>query len=377
MRRFLWVCAVAISLPFLVTPARAQFQLRREPAQADSRHASANHQPPAAPPRPATPAAPVRPHWVPTARLVPRVPAMAGGSAPAPSNPSAAVPRQHHHQHWSGYPNANFYLYGAAALPYYWTLPYSTGGYTPAFASYYPIYPYLGSSVVATGISVVNPNVPPLGFNNPANNGGVGGNFAGGPLPQPRNLDPIDRPDPPKPKVRSSTAEQKAKAGKLIATGDANFSKQQYFPALERYKSAAQLAPDVAEPFFRQAHAMLAVGQYENAAKAFRRGLKIRGDWNGSPFRINQLYGDAQVAKEVHFESLAKALETNPLDANLLVDLGLQLFFDGQRERGLVFLTRAAQLGGNADHLLDAFLNGKVEAQAAQKDDGQEAKIVF
>ena len=91
---------------------------------------------------------------------------------------------------------------------------------------------------------------------------------------------------------------------------------------------------------FAQGSALIAQGQYDGAVKAFRRGLRIRGDWSASPFRLDQLYGDDVIAKTSHLENLAKAVEANPLDAELLTALGIQLYFDGQRERAGVFLAR-------------------------------------
>jgi tetratricopeptide (TPR) repeat protein len=184
-------------------------------------------------------------------------------------------------------------------------------------------------------------------------------------------------PEPARPEPKVSTADQKAKAGRLIGLGDANFAKQKYFPAIDRYKSAAQMAADLPEPFFRQAFAMVAVGQYENAAKAFRRGLKIRSDWSNSPFRLDQLYEGGALAKTSHFETLAKAVEANPLDSDLLLVLGMQLFFDGHPERAGVFFTRVAQLGGNADRLLDDFLAKPAPAGAVGAKGQRAGKIVF
>lgn len=264
---------------------------------------------------------------------------------PSAAQSSAALNRGNSQR----YVNSTIWLYWGGGYPLIWT-----AGYTPAFAAYYPVVPYY-----------FMPSVNPVAA----------------PLPAPRNLDPI-QPDPQpepraKPKARTSTADQKTRAGKLIALGDAYFGKQQYFAAVDRYRSAAQFAPDLAEPFFRQGYALVALGQYEKSVKAFRRGLKIRSDWNGSPFRLDQLYGDGQIAKTSHLENLAKAIEANPLDSNLLLALGMQLFFDGQRDRAIVFLTRVAQLGGNKDQSLNDFLvkPGPADAHAAQP--AGEAKIVF
>jgi hypothetical protein len=270
------------------------------------------------------------------------------GAASGISSPSSAV--SSFDRSWRN--RSTIFLYWGSGYPLIWS-----GAYTPAFVPYYyPVFPYFEPMI-----------------DEPA---------AAAPLA--RNVDAVNRPandpliEPPlKPKGKVSTAEQKARAGKSMGQGDANFAKQQYPAAAERYRSAAQYAPDLAEPHFRQAHALVAIGQYANAAKAFRRGLKIRSDWSGSPFRLDQIYGDGVIAKVNHFENLAKAVEANPLDSSLLLALGMQLFFDGQRDRAEVFFTRAAQLGGNEDRLLDDFLarHAPADAPAARKQDA--AKIVF
>lgn len=189
----------------------------------------------------------------------------------------------------------------------------------------------------------------------------------------------LPAPTPTRSKVRATSPEWKAKAGKFMTYGDTNFAKQNYLAAVERYKTAAQMAPDLAEPFFRQAFALVAQGQYESAAKAFRRGLKIRSDWSGSPLRLDQLYGADKLAKNAHLENLAKAVEANPLDSELLIALGMQLFFNGEAQRSEVFFARAAQLGANDDRLLDHFLPQPGPAGAGKPDNPtkQAGKVAF
>jgi Flp pilus assembly protein TadD len=74
-------------------------------------------------------------------------------------------------------------------------------------------------------------------------------------------------------------------------------------------------------------------------------------------------------------ENLAKAVEANSFDSDLLIALGMQLFFDGQHDRAGVFFARAAQLGGNEDRLLNDFVPkpGPADAPKAQP----AAKVVF
>ncbi|MEX0978770.1 MAG: tetratricopeptide repeat protein, partial [Pirellulales bacterium] len=259
-----------------------------------------------------------------------------------PGNPSARPvhhgPRHEHsgHQH----SDHRHHHFGGRSGPWFEVcFPGSFGGgYTSAFPAYFPSFSYFSYSVVVPPVTIVNP----VAVNAAAN-------------PQPANNDPpaqgaLD------PKPKTTGAEQKARAGRFIGFGDANFGKQKYLAALERYKTAGKSAPDVAESYMRQGFALFAMGQYANAAGAFRRGLRIRSDWTGSPFHLDQIYDGARLSKTAHIESLAKAVEANPLDAELLLVLGMASFFDGQRDRAAVFLARSAQLGGNEDHLLDDFL---------------------
>jgi hypothetical protein len=253
--------------------------------------------------------------------------------------------RDHHHGHHHPHHGGTWLIWP----PIVW------GGYPQIFPPYGPGYP----SYVQRGFSVTLPAPAPRAIQRPA------------------PAAPAAQGD--KPKVRVTNAEWKARAGKFIGFGDTNFGKQSYLSAVERYKTAAEMAPDLAEPYLRQGFAFVAMGQYESAVKAFRRGLKIRSDWSDSPFRLDQIYGDAQIAKTAHLENLAKAVEANPLDSELLVALGMQLFFDGQPERSEVFFARAAQLGGNDDKLLDDFLPRPAPAGAPRPDKPPKpgGKIVF
>jgi hypothetical protein len=253
----------------------------------------------------------------------------------------------HGHRWNGGWSNPGYFLGGG--YPIIWG-----AGYSPAFA---PVYP------AAVGwIPNMEPAVAP--WRQPAQPPGPAVDDA-----------------PPKGAPKSTSPEQKSRAGKFLGFGDANFAEQKYLAAIERYKSASRIAPDLADPYLRQGHALVALGQYENAVKAFRRGLRIRPEWSGSPFRLDQLYGLDRIAKVSHIETLAKAVEDNPLDSNLLMALGMQLFFDGQAERASLFFARVAQLGGNDDRLLNDFLPKPAPAGAPPQEKPAPpqgpAKIVF
>jgi hypothetical protein len=106
----------------------------------------------------------------------------------------------------------------------------------------------------------------------------------------------------PQRKVRVANAEAKARAGKFIDFGDALFAKQRFREALERYKLAAQQAPDMAEIYLRQGIASVATGQFEAAGRYFRRALKTDG-WDAAHLQLDQLYGADRIAKESHLEA--------------------------------------------------------------------------
>jgi tetratricopeptide (TPR) repeat protein len=215
--------------------------------------------------------------------------------------------------------------------------------YTPGYASYYPNY-YPG--YYPTNYPNYYPN---------ATSAAAGWSGAGGLQQGPSDLDERATLAKAKSKLRTSDPKSKAKAEKFIAAGDEAFGKQKYSSAVERYKSAARLAPDLAEPCMREGLALIAAKRYVPAVKAFRRSLEIRSDWTDSPLRLDQLYAEGAMVKTN--QALTKALEVKPGDADLLVAQGMQLYFDGQRDRAGTYFARAAGLGANRDRLLDDFLS--------------------
>ena len=243
--------------------------------------------------------------------------------------------------------------YGYGYNPY----RYRTGWYGGGFG------PYALPPVVLPAQTLFGPQ--PVQQMMGLNQGGGGGAVAGGgpiaaagpvagggrgPI-----LDPPADPAPKQHKVRVANAEAKARAGKFIDFGDALFAKQKFREALERYKLASQQAPDMAEIYLRQGIAAVTMGQYESAGRYYRRALKLDG-WDSAHLRLNEMYGEHRIAKESHLEALAMAIQAAGHDANLLFVLGMEFYLDGQPDRAAPFFTRAGQLGGNDDHLLDGFI---------------------
>ena len=80
---------------------------------------------------------------------------------------------------------------------------------------------------------------------------------------------------------------------------------------------------------------------------------------------------DNKIAKTAHFEALAKAVDENPQSADLLLLLGLQLFFDGQADRATPLFERCNQLGGNEDGAITGLLP-KPPIKPAPNDGGRD-----
>jgi hypothetical protein len=162
--------------------------------------------------------------------------------------------------------------------------------------------------------------------------------------------------------LRISNAEARRRAERHLADGDEQFRVQNYHGALQRYKLAANAAPDVAEPYWRQGHALVATHNYELAPGAFKRALALTDDVSRGGFRLDDLYADAAMSKARHLESLAGwALERDG-SADPYFLLGLFLTYDGQAERGEKFFQRAADLAGFGGGHIAVFLAPANEA---------------
>jgi Flp pilus assembly protein TadD len=272
------------------------------------------------------------------------------GGVPAAGHPGAAVggnqyTANYNSNYYNSYNNVYWgspgFLMGGYGYPYRYGLGWYGGGFGP-----YILPPLVLPAQTLFGPQPVQQlmGVGPLGAG-PAAAGPILGAPAGDAGPAPRQ---------PR-KVRVANAEAKARAGKFIDFGDALFAKQRFREALERYKLAAQQAPDMAEIYLRQGITSVATGQYESAGRYFRRALKM-DDWNAAHLQLDQLYGNDRIAKEAHLEALALAIQAAAHDANLLFVMGMELYLNGQPERATAFFLRSGQLGGNDDHLLDPFI---------------------
>lgn len=168
-----------------------------------------------------------------------------------------------------------------------------------------------------------------------------------------------------KPAVRWSNAEQRRKAEQYLAAGDVLFREQKFHSALQRYKLASQTAPDMAETYWRQGHALVATANYELAGGAFKRAIALDADVTRGGFTLDEIYGGAAMAKQAHLESLAGwALKRSDSSESYFL-MGVQLQFDGQAERAARFFDRAAELAGAGGEYLAAFAGERAAADEA------------
>jgi tetratricopeptide (TPR) repeat protein len=160
-------------------------------------------------------------------------------------------------------------------------------------------------------------------------------------------------------KVRTSNADARRRADRYIAQGDELFEKQNWHSALQKYKLAGQLAPDVAECSWRQGHALIAVNQFDQAAAAFRRALLISDDTTRGGFQLDELYADGVAAKNSHLEALASEALASTISSDPYFLIGVTLHYGGEPERARKYFERAAAMSAEDGKLVESFLAPK------------------
>lgn len=267
----------------------------------------------------------------------------------------------HYHRPYYGHGYGYRYYYPRTYI--YYSRPY--------YRNYYPSYDY-GCGFGYSKSYVVSPLVPAY-----VRSGDVYGpdavkDFLGvdrdlgkgplAPLPKVIEVEPedagprvVDVPEEAK-EIVASNEQARARAAQFVAFGDSQFGAQKYHQAAQRYRSAIETAPDVADAHFRQGLAYVASNRFDLAAAAFRRGLQLDPLWVNSSFRIDELYGRNRLAKDSHIDGLAKVALADRDDPDNFFLLGLLLHFDGQQERAKKFFEQAARLERGDTAHIDAFL---------------------
>jgi tetratricopeptide (TPR) repeat protein len=165
-----------------------------------------------------------------------------------------------------------------------------------------------------------------------------------------------------KPATRASNARTLDLARRYIDFGDGRFRAQKFHEALQRYKTAAAIAPDLADAHIRHGLASAATGKYEGAVKSIVRGLQLDPTWPTRGFALDDIYADGRAAKTGHLEALARTALADKDNGNVLYLLGVMLYLDGHPERAQKFLKRAADLLGN-DEATKPFAGADEEAE--------------
>lgn len=159
-------------------------------------------------------------------------------------------------------------------------------------------------------------------------------------------------------RLRKSNAESIARGQRYVEFGNALFLAERFHEALQRYKSALEAAPDQADTYLRQGFALIAVNQYRLATKAFKIALQLDPNLVRNEFRLDDLYGVNQLAKDAHLEALAREALDHPADGDLFFLVGVTLQTDGEAARAQRFFLKAAELGGDEAARLLAPLTG-------------------
>lgn len=137
---------------------------------------------------------------------------------------------------------------------------------------------------------------------------------------------------------------------RLMAAGDDAFRAGRYKEALARYEESAERTPSLAEAEFRQGHALVALGRFEEANLAFRRGIGMGGDPSRGGFRLSEIYG-SKADEAVHVEALAANILERKDRASGYFLLGMTLHYSTDAAQAGKFFQKAAALSTDASYL--------------------------
>ena len=160
------------------------------------------------------------------------------------------------------------------------------------------------------------------------------------PQPQPQQA---AAPAPPKPRASNESARDRARS--MLNHGDARLASGDYHRALQRYKSAARAASDQSDAYFRQAQAYVALGLFDKAADALRKGITRQPNWAETNYSVAEAYGQDLEALDTHRERIEGAVGDDPRNDDLWFLLGVYAYFEGERETAADAFEQAFHLG--------------------------------
>jgi tetratricopeptide (TPR) repeat protein len=240
---------------------------------------------------------------------------------------------------------------------------YGYGGYPPYVGNYYlPAVP--AEPVPYYGPNYYSPNYYQNPYDNPVIQDGLR-----------ENADRWGQPVQPAPLVKAprevapSSPEAVARSVRKQEFGDTWLKKIDYVNAMTNYRSAVLIAPERAEPKFRLAFVLAAMGQHAEAVEEFKRGLEIDPSWPSNSPTFEQLIGPENLLEKSNIQHrAAEWVRRDVRDPNRLFLMGVLLHFDRNAQANVFFET-AYRLAGQGDHLV-AFLrpvaaDGRAAAQPA------------
>ena len=145
------------------------------------------------------------------------------------------------------------------------------------------------------------------------------------------------------------------------AAGDADMRAQKWAAAYVRYKRAADSAPERAVVQFRLGFCLAAMGRFETAQAAFKRGLQSDPNYPFQGEVLENIFGrDNELAKGAIVLRAADWVKEDIRDPDRLFLMGVLLHFD-EDARSRELLEAAYRLAGHGQHL-EAFLYPKMVA---------------
>ncbi len=174
-------------------------------------------------------------------------------------------------------------------------------------------------------------------------------------LPPPMPPAPREPPVPPHIEPKRDPQEESARQ---VAVGKEAFAAGEYGRAAFRFRKAAEVAPQQAQPHFLLAQALLALGKYRDAVGAIHAGLALDPTWPATGPSARALYGPNAAEFEDHLQELQASLTHHPDDPVLLFLLGYFLWFDGQQDAARQLFEKAAPLVPDRRDV-DRFLQAK------------------
>jgi hypothetical protein len=185
-------------------------------------------------------------------------------------------------------------------------------------------------------------NLPQLG------QAGANQNQNNQPAQDPQNPGIVLKQDPfndgPLPERESNAAARK-QAWAFVALGDRAASQQKWADAFSNYHKAAGVAPELADLWYREGHSLVAMKQYEQAARIYRRAVRLEQQRAAEAPLLSKIWGENQkFVRDLIRQNLRETVDMQKENAALNFALGVYGYFDEQPEQSRGTLRRAVDL---------------------------------